>query len=117
MREMLKFYINGQWVDPHTANPLDVINPATEEVCGRISMGSDADVNDAVAAAKAAAESFADFEFLPGRFHQLIGNFKDKWACDLDHPYRLMFEPAEVPIPKDEDGKQILIEIKILVMC
>ena len=59
MREMLKFYINGQWVEPHTANPLDVINPATEEVCGRISMGSDADVNDAVAAAKAAAESFA----------------------------------------------------------
>jgi aldehyde dehydrogenase (NAD+) len=59
MREMLKFYINGRWVDPHTPNPLDVINPATEEVCGRISMGSEADVNDAVAAAKAAAVSFA----------------------------------------------------------
>ena len=59
MREMLKFYINGQWVDPHTPNPLDVINPATEEVCGRISMGSVADVNDAVAAANAAAASFA----------------------------------------------------------
>jgi len=59
MREMLQFYINGQWVDPHTPNPLDVINPATEEVCGRISMGSVEDVNDAVAAAKAAAESFA----------------------------------------------------------
>ncbi len=62
----------------------------------------------------ATAESFADFEFLPGRFHQLTGNLKDKWVCDLDHPYRLIFEPAEVPIPKDEDGKQILIEIKSL---
>ena len=59
MREMLQFYINGQWVDPHTPNPLDVINPATEESCGRISMGSVEDVNDAVAAAKAAADSFA----------------------------------------------------------
>ena len=62
----------------------------------------------------AASESFADFEFLPGRFHQLTRNLKDKWTCDLDHPYRLIFEPTEVPIPKDEDGKQILIEIKSL---
>jgi proteic killer suppression protein len=62
----------------------------------------------------ATAESFADFKFLPGRFHQLTGNLKNKWVCDLDHPYRLIFEPAEVPIPKDEDGKQILIEIKSL---
>jgi len=59
MREMMQFYINGEWVDPHTPNPLDVINPATEEPCGRISMGSVEDVNDAVAAAKAASESFA----------------------------------------------------------
>ena len=59
MREMLQFYINGEWVDPETPNPLDVINPATEEVCGRISMGGVADVNKAVAAAVAAADSFA----------------------------------------------------------
>jgi aldehyde dehydrogenase (NAD+) len=59
MRDMLKFYINGQWVDPHTPNTIDVINPATEEACGHISMGSAEDVNDAVAAAKAAAVSFA----------------------------------------------------------
>lgn len=62
----------------------------------------------------AAANSFADLEFLPGRFHQLAENMKDKWACNLDHPYRLIFEPADVPIPKDEDGKQILIKIKSL---
>jgi proteic killer suppression protein len=62
----------------------------------------------------AAAESFVDLEYLPGRFHQLTENRKDQWSCDLDHPYRLIFEPAEVPIPKDEHGKQILIEIKSL---
>lgn len=56
---MLQFYIDGEWVDPETPNPFDVINPATEEVCGRISLGSAADVDKAVAAAKRAEESFA----------------------------------------------------------
>ena len=59
MRDMLQFYIDGEWVDPETSNPFDVINPATEEVCGRISLGSAADVDKAVAAAKRAEESFA----------------------------------------------------------
>jgi len=59
MREMLQFYIDGQWVDPVRANPLDVINPATEEVCGRISLGSVEDVGKAVAAANRAAANFA----------------------------------------------------------
>jgi aldehyde dehydrogenase (NAD+) len=59
MREMLKFYVDGQWIDPDKPNSLDVINPATEQVCGRISMGSEADVDLAVAAACRAADSFA----------------------------------------------------------
>ncbi len=59
MREMLQFYIDGQWVDPVTANPFEVINPATEEICGHISLGSEADVDKAVAAAVKASDSFA----------------------------------------------------------
>ena len=59
MREMLKFYIDGEWVDPVTPNPVDVINPATEEPCGRISIGSAADVDLAVAAAKRAEAGYA----------------------------------------------------------
>lgn len=59
MREMLQFYIDGEWVDPVTPNALDVINPATEAVCGRISLGSAADVDKAVAAAKKALPAFA----------------------------------------------------------
>ena len=55
MREMLKFYIDGNWVDPVTPNAVDVINPATEEPCGRISLGSPADVDLAVAAVGHAA--------------------------------------------------------------
>jgi aldehyde dehydrogenase (NAD+) len=59
MHDMLKFYIDGKWVDPVSANPVDVINPATEEPCGRISLGSAADVDRAVAAAKRAAAGYA----------------------------------------------------------
>ena len=59
MREFLKFYVNGRWVDPETPSRLDVINPATEKPCGSISLGNAKDVDKAVAAAKAASGSFA----------------------------------------------------------
>ncbi len=48
------FYINGAWVAPAVANDFDVIDPSTEEACAVISLGSEADTNAAVAAAKAA---------------------------------------------------------------
>ena len=54
MREYLKFYIDGQWVDPVRPNPFDVENPATEQVSGKISLGSAADVDVAVNAARRA---------------------------------------------------------------
>jgi aldehyde dehydrogenase (NAD+) len=59
MRDYTKFYINGAWVEPAVANPIDVINPATEAVAGQINLGSAADVDRAVAAAKAAFTSFS----------------------------------------------------------
>lgn len=54
MREYLKFYIDGQWVDPLRPNTFDVENPATEQVSGKISLGSAADVDVAVNAARRA---------------------------------------------------------------
>jgi len=59
MQEYLQFYINGEWVDPVTPATLDVINPTTEEPFAKISMGSAADVDKAVAAANAAFESYS----------------------------------------------------------
>lgn len=59
MREALQFYIGGRWVDPAAPSTLDVINPATEQVAGRISLGGRRDVDDAVAAARAAFPSFS----------------------------------------------------------
>ena len=54
MKDLRQFYINGQWVDPVRANDLHVENPANEEMIATISLGAAADVEAAVAAAKAA---------------------------------------------------------------
>lgn len=59
MREYLKFYIDGQWVNPLEPKTSEVINPATEQVSGRISMGSAADVDLAVRAARKAFSSWS----------------------------------------------------------
>jgi toxin HigB-1 len=59
-----------------------------------------------------AAETLEDLRHMPGRYHELKGDRKGQWACDLDQPYRLIFEPHEDPIPTDDDGKYIWIEIR-----
>lgn len=57
------------------------------------------------------ASNLEDVRNLPGRYHELSENRKGQWACDLDQPYRLIFEPREKPIPTDENGKYIWVEI------
>src|SRR5487761_944927 len=57
--EYRKFYIDGRWVDPIEPKEFTAINPATETPAGVISLGSAADVDRAVAAARRAFESFA----------------------------------------------------------
>ncbi|WP_063011297.1 aldehyde dehydrogenase family protein [Nocardia kruczakiae] len=54
MREYPTFYIGGRWVEPASAQIIEVINPATEQVCGRVAAGSAEDVDRAVAAARTA---------------------------------------------------------------
>ncbi len=59
MQHAKHFYIDGKWVDPIQPALLDVIDPSTEEAYIQISVGSAADVDRAVAAAKAAFPAFA----------------------------------------------------------
>ncbi|MEQ6472844.1 aldehyde dehydrogenase family protein [Comamonas sp. wu1-DMT] len=59
MQDHLQFYIDGQWVNPVSPRSLDVINPSNEQAIARISMGSAADVDKAVAAARRAFESYS----------------------------------------------------------
>ncbi|WID96155.1 aldehyde dehydrogenase family protein [Bosea vestrisii] len=60
MSHALQFYIDGVWVDPAAGlKTLDVIDPSTEEAFAQIALGSEADVDKAVAAARAAFPAFA----------------------------------------------------------
>ena len=54
-----QFYLDGAWVDPIEPKEFKVINPATEEPAGVISMGGPKDVDRAVAAAKRAFEGYS----------------------------------------------------------
>ena len=40
------------------------------------------------------AANLDDLKDVPGRYHELTGNRAGQWACDLDHPYRLIFKPV-----------------------
>jgi aldehyde dehydrogenase (NAD+) len=59
MIDKRQFYINGEWVNPHTPRDCMVIDPSTEDPCAVISLGSAADTDRAVAAGKAAFPAWA----------------------------------------------------------
>jgi aldehyde dehydrogenase (NAD+) len=60
MKDSRKFYIDGKWVDPAKAHDFSVVNPADEQPVATISLGSSADVDRAVAAAKRAFEAYSE---------------------------------------------------------
>jgi toxin HigB-1 len=60
------------------------------------------------------AQSFDELQFQPGNYHTLKGDRNGQWACNLDHPYRLIFEPAEKPVPTNEHGTPILTEMRVV---
>jgi aldehyde dehydrogenase (NAD+) len=59
MVQRLKFYIDGAWQDSGSKKTLPVVNPATEEALYEVALGSAADVDKAVAAARRAFETFS----------------------------------------------------------
>jgi aldehyde dehydrogenase (NAD+) len=58
MTDCLKFYIDGAWISPATGKTMPVVNPATEEALYEVALGSAADVDKAVKAARLAFESY-----------------------------------------------------------
>ena len=58
MKEMHKFYINGEWVNSLGSETIEVINPSDESIIGSIAAGTKEDIDVAVAAAKEAFKSF-----------------------------------------------------------
>ena len=98
MREYTQFYINGQWVDPVMPKTLEVLDPSTEEACATISLGSEADVDLAVAAAKAAFETFSQtsveervamLERMAEIFQRRIGEIAEAIRLEMGAPIKL----------------------------
>jgi len=57
------------------------------------------------------ATTLEEVRNLPGNYHELTNNRKGQWACDLNQPYRLVFTPHETPIPTNEHGQYVWMEI------
>lgn len=63
------------------------------------------------------AEDLDELRLMPGRFHELRNNRSGQWACDLDQPYRLVFEPK---YENKADGKLSCIEVvdlEVIEIC
>ena len=95
MENCLKFYIDGAWVEPTDPQPFDVINPANEQVIGQIMMGNETDVNNAVAAAKKAFETFSQtsvqerldlLDAIIGVYQKRIGEVAETITAEMGAP-------------------------------
>ena len=82
MENKKNFYINGKWVEPKGKEEIKVINPATEENCGVISLANKEDVDFAVSSAKRAYStwSFSTKEERIKLLEKLYENYKKRWA-------------------------------------
>jgi len=58
-----------------------------------------------------AADNLEILMALPGRCHVLKADRAGQFAIDVDHPLRLIFEPAHDPLPRTADGRWILKSI------
>lgn len=56
--KLLKFYINGDWVTPLGTDRAGVENPATEDIIAEVALGSEADADRAILAARAAFDAY-----------------------------------------------------------
>ncbi len=99
MSHALQFYIDGAWVDPAGGlKTLDVIDPSTEEAFAQIALGSQADVDKAVAAARAAFPAFAatSKEERLALMRRLLEAYKARYAEVADTLSREMGAPKEL---------------------
>ena len=107
MREHLKFYIDGQWVAPAELRTLDVENPATEQVAGKIALGAAADVDRAVKAARKAFASWSRtsreerldlLERIREEYQRRSGDLADAVTEEMGAPASLS-STTQVPLP------------------
>src|SRR5258705_3946043 len=62
----VKLLLDGKFIDSHTSEWHDVVNPATQEVLAQVPYATDAEINAAVASAKAAYKTWKSRPIPPG---------------------------------------------------
>ena len=97
MSHNLQFYIDGAWVDPVVPKTLDVIDPSNEEAFAQISVGSKADVDNAVAAAKHAFRSFS--RTTPAERLALLRRVIDVYKSRSDDLAKAVSREMGAPLP------------------
>ncbi|MFT2204859.1 aldehyde dehydrogenase family protein [Staphylococcus chromogenes] len=101
MRDQIKQYINGEWVDSASGETLEVINPATEEVFGHIAKGNKEDVDQAV---KAANDVYLEFRNTPVKERQaMLGRIVDEYKKRKDDLIEAMTLELGTPVTKSEN--------------
>jgi len=98
MSHNLQFYIDGQWVQPSGSRTLEVIDPSTEEAIATIALGNEADVDKAVAAARAAFPAFAatSKQERLALMRRLLEVYKSRYADVAETLSREMGAPIEL---------------------
>src|SRR5260370_36698897 len=96
MKDCRLFYIDGKWVSPATARDFLVINPANEEPLATISLGSAADADRAVAAAKRAFESYS--ETTPDERLAYLQRIIEAYKSKLDDMSKTISQEMGAPI-------------------
>ncbi|HET7577657.1 MAG TPA: aldehyde dehydrogenase family protein [Bacillales bacterium] len=100
MRNNLKHFINGEWIESTGSKTVDVINPATEEVIGQISDGTKEDLDKAVAAARAAFPSFSQMS--KEERVQLLNRIADEYEKRKDEIVEVITQELGAPLTVSE---------------
>ncbi|HUP25516.1 MAG TPA: aldehyde dehydrogenase family protein [Thermoanaerobaculia bacterium] len=111
MKTYDKLYIGGQWVPSTGSETADVIHAATEEVMGRIPLGTPADVDSAVAAAKAAFPAWSQTE--PKERAALLRELQAGLAARNEEIALTVAQEVGMPLPL---SKQIQAGLPTMVM-
>jgi aldehyde dehydrogenase (NAD+) len=96
MNSYLQHYIDGAWVDSIGGERRTVISPATEEACSEISVGTKADVDAAVAAARRAFASFSQTSV--AERIALLGRISEEYKKRIPDFGRSMAEEMGAPV-------------------
>lgn len=106
MSNHLKFYIDGQWVDPQEPATIDVINPATEAAFTKISAGSAIDVDLAVAAARKAFHEYSQWS-VEQRL-ELLERILEQYELRYDDIARAISDEMGAPIDMSKASQAAL---------